>query len=137
MEEADEWEGYEDEPHFRLGIYPCRAVKRHNDDSYNVELIAKEYANVYDMDLWPHHDVVSHILFNVPRDIFYFRDEPVHRDHHQTWSFRHDMRIPDEMFPEVWKNRVAYKLKKEETEKGSHKSESSNDGGDDQSRSEL
>jgi len=123
LEEADDWEGYEDEPHFTLGIYPCQPVTRHNDDSYDVELIAKEYENAYDIGLWPHHEVVSHILFDVPRDIFYFRDEPTHRDHHQTWSFRHDMRIPDEMFPEVWKNRAKYKSKKEETEKVKEKSE--------------
>ncbi|CAJ1957082.1 unnamed protein product [Cylindrotheca closterium] len=106
IEVSKDWEGFEDDRNVLLGIYPCRVVERHNDNSYTVEIIDKEYASVDDQYVWPHHEVVSHILFNVPRDIFYFRDEPNHRDHHQKWSFRHDMRIPDDIFPEVWKNRL-------------------------------
>lgn len=105
IEVSQDWEGFEDDQNARLGIYPCRVVERHNDDSYTVEIIDKKFASVDDQHIWPHHELVSHILFSVPRDIFLFRDEPHHRDHHQSWSFRHDMRIPDDMFPDVWKNR--------------------------------
>jgi SET domain len=44
------------------------------------------------------------ILFDLPRDAFFFRDLPYERDHHMPWAFRHDMRIPDDLFPDVWRN---------------------------------
>ena len=46
------------------------------------------------------------ILFDVPRDAFYFVDEPFTRDHMQSWAFRHPMMIPDDMFPSIWRNLV-------------------------------
>jgi len=44
------------------------------------------------------------LLFDAPRDAFYFEDQKKHRHHHQTWSFRHDIRIPDDIFPDAWRN---------------------------------
>lgn len=104
IEEADDWEGYQAEPHFRLGIYPCRVIHRHHDNSYTAQLIAKKGTRENEDENWLEDYVVLHVLFDVPRDAFYFRDEPSQRDHHQSWTFRHDMRIPDEMFPDVWGN---------------------------------
>jgi hypothetical protein len=49
-------------------------------------------------------DYVWAVLFDAPRDAFYFEDQKNLRHHHQTWSFRHEMRIPDDMFPNVWRN---------------------------------
>jgi hypothetical protein len=49
-------------------------------------------------------DYVWAVLFDAPRDAFYFEDQKNHRHHHQAWSFRHEMRIPDDMFPYVWRN---------------------------------
>lgn len=46
----------------------------------------------------------EYILFQVPRDAFAFDDEPYSRDHQQIWAFRHAIGIPDDMFPEGWKN---------------------------------
>ncbi len=48
-------------------------------------------------------DIVKYVLFDVPRDTFYFHDNYYHRDHHQEWSFRHDMRIPDDILPDAWR----------------------------------
>jgi hypothetical protein len=111
IEEAEDWEvttyGFnndddDDDAAHDLGIYPCRVVERHNDNSYLVELVERE--EVEENNLLKQKERFTHILFDVPRDIFYFRDMVETRDHHQTWSFRHDMRIPDEMFPEEWRN---------------------------------
>jgi len=49
-------------------------------------------------------EYVGGILFALPRDAFVFDDVPYTRDHQMTWSFRHDMKIPDDMMPEAWKN---------------------------------
>jgi hypothetical protein len=72
---------------------------------------------------------VSAVLWDLPRDAFIFEDRMYSLDHMQAWSFRkstenihfclchsliripcprlcagHDMRIPDDLFPEAWKN---------------------------------
>jgi len=50
-------------------------------------------------------DLVWAVVLDAPRDAFYFEDQAKQRHHHRSWSFRHDMRIPDEMFPSVWRNK--------------------------------
>jgi hypothetical protein len=87
--------------------YLCRVYER--DDSsntYTAEVIERESwieNDRYDLEK-THKDTPVLILFDLPRDAFFFRDVPYGRDHHQSWSFRHDIRIPDDMFPDVWKN---------------------------------
>lgn len=41
---------------------------------------------------------------DMPREAFVFMDLPYTADFHLPNVFRHDMRIPDEIFPERWKN---------------------------------
>ena len=41
----------------------------------------------------------------MPREAFLFRDNPYSTDIFLPNSFRHDIRIPDELFPDSWKNR--------------------------------
>ena len=42
----------------------------------------------------------------VPREAFVFKDLPYTGDFLQPNVFRHDIRIPDEIFPNRWKNRL-------------------------------
>ena len=44
-------------------------------------------------------------ISRVPLDAFRFFDRAYTTDMFQANSFRHDIRIPDHMFPDVWKNR--------------------------------
>jgi hypothetical protein len=83
------------------GIFPCRVRWRMHDDSYFAEVFEREYTENASGDI--PNDIVEQVLFDVPRDAFVFKDSQYQRDHHQVWSFRHDMRIPDSMFPEAWK----------------------------------
>jgi hypothetical protein len=32
---------------------------------------------------------------------------PYGQDHHQPYTFRHEMHIPDDIFPEIWKTTTA------------------------------
>jgi SET domain len=41
---------------------------------------------------------------DVPREAFVFKDKPYTADFLQKNVFRHDIRIPDSIFPEAWKN---------------------------------
>jgi len=88
--------------------YTCRVLARHDDDKYTVEVFDRQHwlnkNEMYERII----DTPLLILFDVPRDAFFFRDKAYARDHHQPWSFRHDMRLPDEIFPDIWKNNKAY-----------------------------
>jgi hypothetical protein len=88
------------------GCVPCRARFRTHDDSYIVEVFERKFIDDTgpNFDWEDQVDTVTKVLFDVPRDIFFFHDAPYKRDHHQDWTFRHDMRIPDEMFPDAWRN---------------------------------
>jgi len=48
-------------------------------------------------------------VVNVPREAFIFQNKPYTSDFLQNNVFRHDMRIPDELFPGLWKNLKANK----------------------------
>jgi hypothetical protein len=43
-------------------------------------------------------------LTDVPKQAFMYIDPPFTTDHHLRNAFRHDARIPDDIFPEAWKN---------------------------------
>lgn len=94
----------EDEDEQVILHYTCRVLMRHDDDRYTVEVFHRErWLEKFDI-YEQYFDTPLYILFDVPRDAMFFRDKVYTRDHHQPWSFRHDMRLPDEIFPEIWKN---------------------------------
>jgi hypothetical protein len=45
-------------------------------------------------------------LFDLPRDAFFFQDVEYTRDHALENSFRHDLRIPDDIMPKAWLDRL-------------------------------
>jgi SET domain len=47
----------------------------------------------------------NHLLEDLPWLAFHFVDRPYTSDAHLPNAFRHDIRIPNEIFPEPWKNR--------------------------------
>ena len=84
-------------------LYSCRVVHRNHNDSYVAEVLS-HVTTVHPSRMWDVNiDVMEYVLFDAPRDTFYFRDVPYQRDHHQEWTFRHDMRIPDDMLPNAWR----------------------------------
>lgn len=42
------------------------------------------------------------VLFDAPRDAFWFTDAHYSRDAMQEWSFRHPIGIPDDLLPRAW-----------------------------------
>jgi len=79
----------------------CRAVDRtdvQGEEMYTVEYYSREVfesTSIYS---------VYAVLFFLPRDVFVYQDKPYSRDHAQPWSFRHDLKIPDDIMPDVWKD---------------------------------
>lgn len=76
----------------------CEVLKRLGDDRYMVQTIVET-----DKD-----DKTTlekkRVFWNLPSDAMNFADMHYERDHLQFSAFRHAMMIPEEMFPEVWKN---------------------------------
>ena len=87
-------------------FFLCRVLLRNETaNTYTVEVFEREKWMEEDYDMEETiKDTPALILFDIPWDGIFFRDMPYGRDHHQFWSFRHDMRIPDEIFPDIWKN---------------------------------
>ena len=78
----------------------CRVLKRLENDRYVVQVLevdSKDGRMTIEEGL---------VLWSVPPDALYFKDMPHSRDHYQLNAFRHAMMIPDDVFPEVWKNKA-------------------------------
>jgi hypothetical protein len=110
----------EDEDDAAEHHYTCRVLTRNDtDNSYTVEITeAEKWLGRNDM-YETFYETPVMILFNIPRDGIFFRDKNYARDHHQWWSFRHDMRLPDELLPDIWRNTGNYKKNETESEKTS------------------
>ena len=73
-------------------VCPCKILLRTGSDEEGYSYVAEI-------------SETKTIVFDLPPDAFYFADKVYERPHHQYWSFRHEMMIPDDMFPEAWRNR--------------------------------
>jgi hypothetical protein len=86
-----------------MGKLPCRVLERRDGDGDSETTYVAEVIKFgKDEHVCPDSTVVG-ILWNVTRDAFYFQDMTYGHDHHQPWAFRHEMHIPDDIFPEIWK----------------------------------
>jgi hypothetical protein len=97
-----------------LSYHFCRVVDRYhtyynndhgggilNETRYTAEIYTEEFD-----DKGESVQVLQEVLFDLPRDAFYFRDAYYSRDIHLRNAFRHDIRIPDEIMPNTWLNRL-------------------------------
>ena len=85
--------------------YPCRALDRYLDTETDTLVYTVELFEPLEMDKTRSkcEESFEGIMFKVPGDIFHFVDRPYTKDSAQPWSFRHDMRIPDELLPNAWR----------------------------------
>jgi hypothetical protein len=95
------WNGMRDIVRGMVRI-PCRVVERREGNGNGETTYLAEVLK-YRKNITVCESPVAGILWNVTRDAFYFQDMPYGRDHHQPWAFRHEMHIPDDIFPEIWK----------------------------------
>ena len=81
----------------------CRVLKKLEDDRYLVQLLEVKYSDNRGSGMAIEEGA---LLWSVPSDALFFKDIPQSRDHFQPTAFRHAMMIPDDMFPEIWKNKA-------------------------------
>mmetsp|Transcript_17515 Transcript_17515/g.26592 ORF Transcript_17515/g.26592 Transcript_17515/m.26592 type:complete len:598 (+) Transcript_17515:47-1840(+) len=79
-------------------LLPCDILRWKEDEDGNLL-----YTAVY-FDEEKEKDEQYEKVVDVPREAFIFVDKPYTSDFLQDNVFRHDIRIPDEIFPDTWKN---------------------------------
>ena len=87
-----DWSGHE--------IKKCRIRHQNEDETYLTEVV--DWVDDGTMTT----EFVVAVAFAFRRDALYFEDIPYQRDHHQRWSFRHEMQISDDIFPRAWKDSI-------------------------------
>ena len=87
----------------------CRPVAKHTSILTGKTVFTVEIVQFFEVDepnghgtLWERE--VSEVRFGVPASNFHFEDLPFNAAHRMPWSFRHEIRIPDDLFPEAWAN---------------------------------
>lgn len=89
-----------------FNLHSCRIADRYQldpgDFRYTAEIVDRvEYVRAYG-EREECREILREVLFDVPRYCFFIEDSYYSRDHAQRWSFRHDIRIPDDIMPEAW-----------------------------------
>ena len=81
--------------------WPCEILR------YKMDPATGQVLYTIHMFEWNGEQVQNSILVeDVPREIFHFVDQPYTSDNLMPLAFRHDIRIPDELFPKAWRNLV-------------------------------
>ena len=70
----------------------CDVLRRRHDGTRMLYVIALRRDDVWEL------------LDNVPQEALFFQDRPYSTDMFLHNAFRHDIRIPDDIFPKKWKN---------------------------------
>ena len=92
-------------------LRPCRVLERHaviDADSvgqyeYTIQMLNRNNQQQTDGDQQiPDHELL--IVQHVPRDAVVFTDFAYSTDTHLPDAFRHEMTMPDGLFPNLWKN---------------------------------
>jgi hypothetical protein len=98
--ELDEWRNWGEFNGGNKFRYPCTPLSRNNESMvYTVEMVVP----VYD-EYMAHVDDLLVQVQNVPRWAIQFVNHQYTSDMYLTNAFRHEMMIPDRMFPKAWKN---------------------------------
>jgi hypothetical protein len=80
----------------------CRALDRYVNTDGETRYLVETYKE--EENPWFCWEAEPFIVFDMPRSGFNFRDGFYSYDHSQKWAFRFDMRIPDELMHDAWKN---------------------------------
>jgi hypothetical protein len=89
--------------------WPCdvlrKKVYRAKDDSNKNKTRDMYTAHMYETDEdATDEEGTNYLVESIPREAFHFVDRPYTSDTFVANVFRHDIRIPDDMFPVAWKN---------------------------------
>lgn len=81
-------------------LRPCRVVARSDDNEYMVQILNFDHQHK-DQQI---PDTYMLIVNGMPRDALAFSDFAYSTDMHLQEAFRHEMMLPDGLFPNSWRN---------------------------------
>jgi hypothetical protein len=82
-------------------LLPCEIMRVERIDGQLRYTVVMKEADPDDDSL-----LINHLEEHLPRQAIRFVDKPYTSDIFLTNAFRHDIRIPDEMFPQAWRNAI-------------------------------
>lgn len=96
-------------------FYPCKILSRDSsiaDDgtaTYTYGAIMMTLSDIIESNTFVPSEVVipdgeKHIMTGIPRDAIEIRDKMYTKDEYMPNSFRHEMMMPDDIFPDAWMN---------------------------------
>lgn len=95
--------------HSDHSYWPCSVLyeeeKENGDSSNSATYTVRIHQSHWDRTLPWAENGVPRILTNYPRDSIHFFVRPYESDQHLERAFRYPMAIPDDIFPEHWKNK--------------------------------
>jgi hypothetical protein len=80
--------------------WPCSVLRSQLDEENNGEYLYTIHLFQYENG----NPSNGFLIENVPREIFHWTDKPGTSDSFLSNAFRHDIRIPDDIFPQSWRN---------------------------------
>lgn len=82
-------------------LRPCQVVKREDiDGKFYYTAIMKNWNGMKKDEMIPKHEI--HIVNSIPRHAVRFVDKLYSTDMHLSNAFRHEIQIPDDIFPCAW-----------------------------------
>jgi hypothetical protein len=79
-------------------LYPCIVLERHVDHTYTV-IIHNQESLLSQIKI-----PTNHIVQGIPRDFIRIDDKLQKSDQHLRHAFRHEIHIPDSIFPQGWRD---------------------------------
>lgn len=93
---------YQSTPKLSKNLHPCHVIERNStNNTYTVRMESQESPLLKQTEI-PN----NHIVHNIPRNAILLDDVPNTSDQHLSQAFRHEMHIPDGIFPRDWKDLI-------------------------------
>ena len=90
--------------HTTLDMTKCEIVERYKEYVETADSI-RPVGELYKVRVWRHHQMTWTVV-DVPRRAIEFFDHKYFSDLHLRDAFRHEMDLPDHMFPEMWMHTI-------------------------------
>ena len=90
------------------GFWPCLVLKRYQEDDNDAELYIVRifHPSKTSVKTWWHDNGVPRFLTKFPRESIRYFYKPYQSDLFLKGAFRHFIEIPDDMFPEMWRDNI-------------------------------
>ena len=116
---AQVWSSWASMFHYSDNAQPCRVLRRYIDNSAEggtsvLSLRPRRQPSPHRRDLYEVMLRTKKLMVDVPREAIEFVDKPYTKDQFLPNAFRHEMKLPEGIFPEAWMDLPSVKEKEVE-----------------------